>query len=243
MNSEVTLEQLRELYNGQGAAYAAYDSSESTDGAVLDELSKAFCAASSRYDEAVHDYVRQLLTTPPASGEVVGDIAQMIVEMRNFADVADHCQLTEGNAGVSIRCWADRLSAAPKQAMGWRAIATDAMVAAYLKEYQAEFEAAYERLLTNPEERSPIQDACRKGIAAALAASPSGWLDIAIAPKDGTAVLCYWPGCIMNGRDYEGQVGIAYTALSGQWFDADGGEFGDPTHFQYLPSPPEKAGV
>lgn len=36
----------------------------------------------------------------------------MIAEMRNFADVSDRCQLTEGNAGASIRVWADRIESA-----------------------------------------------------------------------------------------------------------------------------------
>jgi hypothetical protein len=36
----------------------------------------------------------------------------MVAEMRNFADVADRCQLTEGNAPAAIRVWADQLERA-----------------------------------------------------------------------------------------------------------------------------------
>lgn len=35
---------------------------------------------------------------------------QIIAEMHNFADVADRCQLTEGNAPAAIRAWAEQIA-------------------------------------------------------------------------------------------------------------------------------------
>lgn len=36
-------------------------------------------------------------------------LSDIIASMRNFADVADKCELTEGNAQVAIRAWASQL--------------------------------------------------------------------------------------------------------------------------------------
>lgn len=38
-------------------------------------------------------------------------VATIVAAMRNFADVADRCQITEANAGSVIRTWADQLEA------------------------------------------------------------------------------------------------------------------------------------
>lgn len=51
----------------------------------------------------------------PAS-PVAGVPEGIVGEMRNFAEVADRCQITEGNASAVIRAWADRLAAAPQPA-------------------------------------------------------------------------------------------------------------------------------
>lgn len=45
-------------------------------------------------------------TTPQPSADAV---RKVIGSMRNFADVADKCELTEGNAQVAIRAWASQL--------------------------------------------------------------------------------------------------------------------------------------
>lgn len=48
----------------------------------------------------------QIGTTPQPSADAVREV---IGSMRNFADVADKCELTEGNAQVAIRAWATQL--------------------------------------------------------------------------------------------------------------------------------------
>ena len=47
-----------------------------------------------------------LYTNPQPSADAVREV---IGSMRNFADVADKCELTEGNAQVAIRAWATQL--------------------------------------------------------------------------------------------------------------------------------------
>lgn len=48
----------------------------------------------------------KLYTTPQPSADAVREV---IGSMRNFADVADKCELTEGNAQVAIRAWVTQL--------------------------------------------------------------------------------------------------------------------------------------
>lgn len=45
----------------------------------------------------------------------VAVLRKIIAEMNNFADVADRCALTEGNAPVAIRAWSERLAALQSQ--------------------------------------------------------------------------------------------------------------------------------
>lgn len=62
----------------------------------------------------------------------------------------------------------------------------------------------------------------------ALKASP--WIDIALAPKDGTRVIA-------GGLLY---VGLAHWDAKAEGFrDASSGWIVEPTHFQPLPDPPE----
>lgn len=107
----------------------------------------------------------------------------------------------------------------------------------------------------------PYNPKSKVGIALAkadaiLAALP-GWLPIETAPKDGTEVLVYWPRMAIDD-DGEvtgevapgpGHIGVS-TNSQGGWepdnvVEANGGyfgddfEFGEPTQWQPLPSPPQ----
>lgn len=160
MNSEVTLEQLRELMRAADGQLEAGD--------------KFAFRANVDFIEGCATYVRQLLTTPPASGEVVvvprPDFDKIVKQLDYRAthglgkqDCATYRKLHD-----DLVAW---LSAAPKQAMGWR--------------------------------------------------------DIESAPRDGTRVLLAIGG---------GNVAI------GKWTDGDAANPATATHWQPLPSPPEKAG-
>jgi len=50
-----------------------------------------------------------------ASRDVLS-LEHIIGSMRNFADVADDCPMTENNAPAAIRAWADMLDATPRAA-------------------------------------------------------------------------------------------------------------------------------
>lgn len=112
MNSEVTLEQLRELK----AAISAHSGKLVTKGNCT---GFAIIAEEKRFTKLCEAYVRQLLTTPPASGEVVGVPREPTREM--FTAGAEHVDETM-RANSAIAVYRAMLSAAPKQAMGWRDI-------------------------------------------------------------------------------------------------------------------------
>ncbi|MEN5117461.1 hypothetical protein ABE488_09030 [Luteimonas sp. TWI662] len=65
-----------------------------------------------RAEEALAALDEWLAQDRASHGAAAGVPEGIVGEMRNFADVADQCQLTEGNACVVIRAWADRLAAA-----------------------------------------------------------------------------------------------------------------------------------
>lgn len=113
MNSEVTLEQLRELGRKVTASLEAGHFGTAT----VEEC---------RYNEAVHCYVRQLLTTPPASGEVVGVPREPTMGRGSMMDAGVAAARSHKEAkdidptfGMVRAIYAAMLSAAPKQAMGW----------------------------------------------------------------------------------------------------------------------------
>lgn len=58
--------------------------------------------------------VRPVFAAPVTAAPV----ATIVAAMRNFADVADRCQITEANAGSVIRTWADQLEASTPAAPG-----------------------------------------------------------------------------------------------------------------------------
>ena len=107
MNSEVTLEQLRELK----AAISAHSGKLVTKGNCT---GFAIIAEEKRFTKLCEAYVRQLLTTPPASGEVVGvpvvPTEAMIKAMRCSDDWPS--LLTEEAQAI----YAAILAAAPQQA-------------------------------------------------------------------------------------------------------------------------------
>lgn len=67
-----------------------------------------------------------------------------------------------------------------------------------------------------------------------------GWLHIESAPKDGSAVLCYWTAATGVDRDISGCYGVAQW-VNGFWRDPD--SYDDymvyPTHWMPLPQPPK----
>jgi len=64
-----------------------------------------------------HGYMK-LVPFYTAAPLAAAPVATLVAEMRNFADVADSCPITEGNAGAVIRGWADRLATNPSAAPG-----------------------------------------------------------------------------------------------------------------------------
>jgi hypothetical protein len=94
-------------------------------------------------------------------------------------------------------------------------------------------------------ERDMARDAVSKALAAVQCdgrgapSGQSGWQPIETAPKDGTAILGFWAGDVINERNY------ALTLYrTGSWWDADRGreEYGEPTHWMPLPAPPTGGG-
>lgn len=68
----------------------------------------------------------------------------------------------------------------------------------------------------------------------------TAWRDIASAPKDGTYVLLFFPGPLMDMESPGLAVGRYYTD-SGWWVTAiwaSGHPVKQPTHWQPLPEPP-----
>lgn len=78
-----------------------------------------------------------------------------------------------------------------------------------------------------------------------LAAAPSppatagvrGWRPIESAPKDGTAVLLFFP------KRYQGKGGVSWGCfVNGDWLDSRAIRDNDATHWMPLPAPPESNG-
>lgn len=82
------------------------------------------------------------------------------------------------------------------------------------------------------------------GKAAALSRSevPAGWQPIETAPRDGSGIFAWW------GTDSKA-FGIRSFGVTlfrdGEWRDPDDEDetYGEPTHWQPLPTPPAKAEV
>lgn len=98
-------------------------------------------------------------------------------------------------------------------------------------------EAARQAWLESASDYTRLDDSIRAAITAYLASvEADGWLDIASAPKDGTAVLLFAPG---HGR----WIG-RYKKRSPEWRLVgdphlnDGGTPVRPTHWHPLPAPP-----
>jgi hypothetical protein len=60
----------------------------------------------------------------------------------------------------------------------------------------------------------------------------SEWQPIETAPRDGTWVLCMW-------EEDETPYVAALMYDCDRWYDADGDDYLDPTHWRPLPAPPK----
>ncbi len=68
------------------------------------------------------------------------------------------------------------------------------------------------------------------------------WQTIKTAPKDGTRILLYCEGCVIEGYFYQNYTrkGWDVVILSSHGCGCCSGDLEEPTHWMPLPQPPEE---